>query len=189
MPTLGPAILAGPIATSEIAIPFSSAAVAAALSVSVLGGFGLACVLSVSVGLQLSVGNWWLPVLQAHGHIQLVAWLGLFIIGVSLYFVPRLAGAPLRHPGLVPWVVGAVTLGVVMRGSAQVGLALWPASFASRTGLAMSGWLELVGIAGYLFLLISSVRAAEGRVALASVRVYFGTAFVGWAAYGLLNAS
>src|SRR5579883_1090999 len=68
----------------------------AALLLGAGGGFLLACILTVSSMLNLSLGSWWLALAQAHGNLQLFGWAGLFVIGVSLHFLPRLRGAALR---------------------------------------------------------------------------------------------
>ncbi len=35
--------------------------------------------------------------IQAHGHAQLFGWVGTFILGVSLYVLPKFCGRPLRR--------------------------------------------------------------------------------------------
>jgi len=39
--------------------------------------------------------------IQVHGHVQLLGWTGLFIISISLHFIPRLIGAPIGPLRLV----------------------------------------------------------------------------------------
>ncbi len=42
------------------------------------GGFLLATVLTVTRALSVPLGAWWEAVAQAHGHLQLYGWAGLF---------------------------------------------------------------------------------------------------------------
>jgi hypothetical protein len=37
--------------------------------------------------------------IQAHGHAQLFGWVGSFILGISLYALPKFRGAALRGAG------------------------------------------------------------------------------------------
>ena len=84
--------------------PFPLEFVYAALFLGLTVGFGYAIVLALRFSAGQPIGAWWLPLLQAHGHGQLWGWAGLFIMGVSLYFGPRLVGVPLKAPFLAPWI-------------------------------------------------------------------------------------
>jgi uncharacterized protein involved in response to NO len=67
----------------------------AALLLGAGGGFVLACVLTVTSMLGIALGSWWIALAQTHGDLQLFGWAGLFVVGVSLHFLPRLRGTPL----------------------------------------------------------------------------------------------
>ncbi len=50
--------------------------------------------------------------IQAHGQAQVFGWVGTFILGISLYVLPKFLGHPLRRFGLA-WALWALwTLGV-----------------------------------------------------------------------------
>src|SRR5579864_7913077 len=70
--------------------PFAVVAptVVAALWMGAAGGFVLASALSVTLAMRVPLGLWWLALAQAHGHIQLYGWAGLFVLGIALHFVP-----------------------------------------------------------------------------------------------------
>lgn len=53
--------------------------------------------------------------LQAHGHAQLFGWVGSFILGISLYILPKFRGRPLRTFSLVWLIWGLWTVGVALR--------------------------------------------------------------------------
>src|SRR5450759_5165013 len=106
----------------------------AALLIGTCGGFALATVLTLTPILGFVTGPWWLAVAQAHGHLQLYGWAGLFVIGVALHFVPRLRGNPLALPRLVPWLLRALVVGLLLRALCQPLATLSNAS-AWRVGL------------------------------------------------------
>ncbi len=60
----------------------------AALFVALTFGFGYAAVLVEARGHQIPLGAWWIPLVQAHGHAQLFGWMGLFVLGMGLFFCP-----------------------------------------------------------------------------------------------------
>lgn len=127
-----------------------------ALLLGVCAGFALASVLSVTLGFRLPLGVWWVAMAQAHGRIQVFGWVGLFALGVAFHFLPRLRGAPLRWPRLIPWLLGAQTSGLLLRGVAQPLLALAPDSLLWRSALIASGVLEVVGLGLAVTLLIGT---------------------------------
>ncbi|HZR40874.1 MAG TPA: hypothetical protein VFB12_12190, partial [Ktedonobacteraceae bacterium] len=76
------------------------------------GGFVLATILVLTSALSLPLGPWWEALAQAHGQLQLYGWAGLFVLGVAFHFLPRLRGAPLAVPQLVPWVLSSLVAGL-----------------------------------------------------------------------------
>lgn len=123
-----------------------------ALLIGTCGGFVLATVLTLTAMLGVVTGPWWLAVAQAHGHLQLYGWAGLFVAGVSLHFLPRLRGNPLALPQLVPWIVGALVLGLLLRTLSQP-LATLSSAILWRAGLIASGVLETAALLGMVSLL------------------------------------
>jgi len=88
--------------------PFSRVALVlkTALLMGAGGGFLLATILTVAYAISVPLGAWWDALVQAHGHLQLYGWAGLFVLGIALHFLPRLRGTPLavgrshHEPGL-----------------------------------------------------------------------------------------
>jgi len=74
-------------------------------------GIGLLAVLGRAGGPDL--GRYWLPLIQAHGQVQLLGWVGLFVVGVAYHVVPRFRGvAPVsRRVALATY---ALLLGAVL---------------------------------------------------------------------------
>ncbi|HBY97481.1 MAG TPA: hypothetical protein DEP84_26665, partial [Chloroflexi bacterium] len=97
----------------------------ASLILALTAGFGLGAFMVGSLAGWWPAGGGWLALVQAHGHVQLFGWAGLFILGVGLYFLPRLRGVPLAQPERVPWVAAALIAGISLRALAQLALVLW----------------------------------------------------------------
>lgn len=117
------------------------------------GGFVLATVLTLTHAFPVPLGAWWEAVAQAHGHLQLYGWAGLFVLGVALHFLPRLRGAPLVGARLVPWLLGILIVSLILRTISQPLLSTTLGSLW-RVGLVSSGGLEMVVFVTILSLLI-----------------------------------
>lgn len=143
--------------TRRIHEPFIYAALAFALT----AGFGYAAVIVGGLGLGMIPGAWWGAVVQAHGHAQLFGWLGLFVLGMGLYFLPKLRGANLINTARLPFALGLLALGITLRALMQPLLGftspidnlylLW------RIGWGSSAVLELAG----MLVILSVLRATE----------------------------
>ncbi|MBI4446122.1 MAG: NnrS family protein [Acidobacteria bacterium] len=75
--------------------------------------------------------------IQAHGQAQLFGWVGTFILGISLYVLPKFLGRPMIKFGLAWTVWGLWTAGIAWRWWSGVNAQHW------RIGLAASAILEL----------------------------------------------
>lgn len=107
--------------------PFAPVYLHAALVSALLAGFPLAAYLATHLGFGLSLSAALPAIIQAHGQVQIFGWLGLFIMGVSLHFLPRLSGVPLaRHRRLLAVPGWLVASAVALRTVAQPALALAP---------------------------------------------------------------
>ncbi len=114
-------------------------------------GFVLASILTLALALRINLGAWWIATAQAHGHIQLYGWAGLFVVGVALHFLPRLRGTPLAIPRLIPWILATLVAGLLLRVFSQplflvTGSRLWAIS------LIISGVLECAALVTVVFL-------------------------------------
>lgn len=171
--------------------PFSRVAplVKSALLIGACGGFVLATVLTLSVAFGVPPGMWWAGVVQAHGHLQLYGWAGLFVLGVLLYFFPRLCGAPLAGIRFVPWLLGFDVVGLILRAVSQPLLTLLPMG-VWRIALVGSGLCEVVAIIGILFLVGLTARRGphpKTRPAYWSVMPFFIGAFCALGIASIIN--
>jgi uncharacterized protein involved in response to NO len=136
-------------------LPYVWAAIAAAT----IAGFGFGTAAFAMVALGWGAGPWWPALVQAHGHLQLFGWGGLMVLGVGFFFLPRLRGAPLAHPALLPWVLGLMGAGLAVRAVAQPASGIAPGGLVGAA-LAVSGMLELAGVT--LAVVVLAATAREG---------------------------
>lgn len=120
-------------------------------------GFVLATVLTLALALHVSLGPWWLATAQAHGHVQLYGWAGLFVLGVALHFLPRLRGTPLAMPRLIPWLLAILVSGLLLRAFSQP-LFMVTGSHVFAIILVASGVLECTALVTVVFQLGMTAR-------------------------------
>ncbi len=116
-------------------------------------GFALATILTLTQVTHISPGPWWIATAQAHGHIQLYGWAGLFIVGVALHFLPRLRGTPLAVPRLVPWILAALVIGLLLRALSQplyliTGAGTWSLLLIASGVLECAALVAIVSLLG-----------------------------------------
>ena len=164
-----------------------------ALGTAIFAGFAIGAHSSFVIGFGFPLGEGFYSFIQTHGHVQLVGWAGLFIIGISLHIIPRLASVPITHSQWVPRILWLMAAGLLLR---SIGHSVLPylagGDFFVPVNwlVAGSGLLEWCGIVVYVALLIKTVRGvggASGQPALLSVRPYFGMMLAGWILYASLN--
>lgn len=161
----------------------------AALLLGACGGFLLACILTVSSMLNISLGSWWLALAQAHGDLQLFGWAGLFVVGVSLHFLPRLRGAPLIVTWPIGWLIALQVCALALRAIAQPLLALTD-GMLWHVALISSGALEFCALSGIVLLLgLTFVRgpALNKRPAFLATFPFIACAYLSLALAALVN--
>ncbi len=168
--------------------PFVFAAIAVALTT----GFGYAAILVAAWAFHFTLGAWWMAMVQAHGHAQLFGWVGVFIIGVGLFFLPRLRGTMLARIELAPWSLAALVTGIALRTLSQPFIPLGsPFDALGRFGTMVSGIIELIGIALFIAMIVASFRRgrpAIGDAPIVHVRPYLALALTSLVGAALLNA-
>ena len=172
-----------------------------ALLVALGPGFLAGTALLAAVPLGVPVGPWWPAVAQVHGFAQLAGFAGLMVLGVALHFLPRLRGAPLAAPALVPWVLGLYGGALLLRVLGQtLGPLLPPAAppvaplrllFALSGPLALAGALAGLALLGRTAQLGPPLRTRAGFRQVAPFLAAGGAAFLfyhGLNALGTLRA-
>jgi uncharacterized protein involved in response to NO len=164
-----------------------------ALGTAIFAGFAIGGHLAFVIGFGFPLKASFPSMVQAHGHAQLIGWAGLFVIGTSLHFIPRLSSVPLPHQrwiGVILWLVG---IGLLLRVFGQPALPYFhggPGLGLLRWMMAASGALEEAGILLYVLLLITTLRGTgdmSTQPAFGAVRPYFGMMTAGWVLYASVN--
>lgn len=127
-----------PVARPDRSFPWY---IGAALAVAVSSGFALAILLPLAVVLDWDWGVRWRALVQAHGHLQVGGWVGLFVVGMLFRLLPRFAGRPLRFAWVTWPALAMLLLGTLGRGVAQP----WLDLPGMRALLVVSVVAELVG--------------------------------------------
>jgi uncharacterized protein involved in response to NO len=175
--------------TEGIWVPFFWAAVGLALVV----GFGLGGALFALPVVGATVGGWWVAAARVHGHVQLIGWAGLMVLGVGLHFLPRLRGRALARSEHARSILDLLVAALVLRALTEPVLAASASGTAApvlQIGLVLSGVLELVGISLAIVLLALTVRGdppAQSRSGLLQVLPILGIAFGGFWLSGVAN--
>lgn len=136
----------------------------AALTIALTAGFGFGALMVGALALGIIPGSWWGAVVQAHGHAQLFGWVGLFVLGMGLYFLPRLCGVRLQRTARLPYAFALLASGLGLRVIAQPVL-----GFNPPDGAVFPFWQILWGISALLelagMLVIDSILRATLRTA------------------------
>ena len=129
---------------------------------------------------------------QVHGHLQLLGWTGLFIIGISTYKLPRLMSSrPLKRwvsNGICVTVVG----GLLLKSGFHLLLFYDSHQEALCFGVFVGSLLESSGILLYFFSMFRSAISFSpkpGAVSAAAIRPFLLVGLFGWAVYAVLNVA
>jgi len=71
--------------------------------------------IAMQIGFNLSLPRALDVWIQTHGHLQLAGWVGLFIIGVSLHFIPRLTSVPIEKQSTLKTILFLTVSGLLIR--------------------------------------------------------------------------
>jgi hypothetical protein len=86
-----------------------------ALGLALLPGLAVGLVLVVGAGLGLPLIAAWPQLAQAHGQVQALGFVPLFVVAVGLQLFPRFFGTPPLHTERVPWGAAALALALLAR--------------------------------------------------------------------------
>jgi len=132
-------------------------AVAASIAIAALGGFPLGILAALGGARDVGLGARWTPLIQAHGHLQLVGFLGLFIVGIAYHVLPRFKNVELRVPRLALLSIGLLAAGSVLRALSQP----WADGDSMAALLVVSGAVELAGSAAFFTVLAATLATAR----------------------------
>jgi hypothetical protein len=136
------------------------------LTIAVGAGFLLGTLVSFSIVLDWGWGRRYTPLIQAHGQVQLLGWLGLFIMGMAYRLLPRFSGRPLAFP-IVVWASWATLLASVI---VRLAAAALEAGAWQRFALVGSGALGLAAAVAFALVIITTAAHPGSR---AGATAYF----------------
>jgi NnrS protein len=117
--------------------------------------------------------------IQAHGQAQLFGWVGSFILGISIYVLPKFRGGPLKRfkLGWTIWVLW--TLGAACRWWVGVSAQAW------RAGMIGAALMELAAYFLFLYVLFFSSARKKPRPSGLPMDLGSWLGIAGFAALGL----
>jgi hypothetical protein len=134
-------------------------AIFTSLALALAGGLPLAVLVALGGGRDVGLGVRWVPLIQAHGHLQLVGFVGIFIVGLAYHVLPRFKNTALRLPGLAIASIGLLAGGVVLRTVTQP----WADSDRVGTLFAASAVIELAGALAFFAVVVSTLRSTPRK--------------------------
>ncbi len=164
------------------------------LGLAIFAGFALGAHVISVIAFDFPLGKAFYSYVQTHGFIQLIGWTGLLIIGVSLYVIPRMAGAPIASRKLPAFVLALLAAGLLLRFTSHAVLPyVTPGAFYDLTAalVVLSGLLVCAACLLYSSILVSTMKRVaniDKRPALKSVRPFFVLMLSGWVIYPAVNA-
>lgn len=133
----------------------------AALGIALSAGFGYGATLLLARAFELPLGAWYGALTQAHGHAQLFGWVGLFVMGVGMFFLPRLRGMTLQGVSRAPFAWGLLVCGIALRSIVQPYAAFAGMNGFLRALFLLSAILEMAGMLVVVSMLAQTLRARK----------------------------
>ena len=165
-----------------------------AIGIAVLGGFMLGGHIAMQIGFDMGLPRALDVWIQIHGHLQLVGWVGLFIMGVSLHFLPRMASVPIQKRSTLKLILYLTSFGLLLR----VNFEFWKVyvedenfakifEYVSKFGNAV----EFAGIIFYVIVLLKTFTKAPDfkKRGFEIVKPFFILFLLGWFIYSLVQVS
>jgi len=134
-------------------------AIFTSLALALAGGLPLAVLVALGGGRDIGLGVRWAPLVQAHGHLQLVGFAGVFIVGLAYHVLPRFKNTELRLPGLAIASIGLLAGGVVLRTATQP----WSDSGLVGALFVASAVIELTGALAFFAVVVSTLRSTPRK--------------------------
>ncbi|MFN7181791.1 MAG: hypothetical protein ACK4NF_03815 [Planctomycetota bacterium] len=122
--------------------------------------------------------------IQTHAHLQLVGWLGLFTIGLSLFFLSQLAGGIKNNTKIFNLIFYFISSGLLLSASCEFSSAYLENIFILKIAQIIGFILEMNGILIYISAILTFLLQDERKnVLLLSIKNYIYLAACGWFVY------
>lgn len=113
------------------------------------------------IAFKFNFNSIYYALIQAHGHAQIYGWVGLCIMGFSLYVIPRVKNTELRHRGLTNIFYGLAVFGILLRTIVQ------PLPYSSsRFLLPVSAICETIAILLFSFIIYRTILASKEKAGI-----------------------
>ncbi len=122
----------------------------ASISIAILGGFLLGAHIVFPIGFNFKLPNYLDIWIQTHAHLQLVGWFGLFIIGMSLYFLPKLGGIREYSRETINLIFYLVFIGLLLASSSEFSIPYLKNIHILKISCYIGVILETIGILIYI---------------------------------------
>ena len=164
------------------------------LGIAILGGFMLGAHIAMQIGFNMSLPKALDVWIQVHGHLQLIGWVGLFIMGVSLHFLPRMASVPIEKKSTLRFILYLTVVGLLIRTNFE----FWrpyvedeKISDIFKNLADFGNIVEFAGIILYVMLLIKTFLKAPDfkRKGFEIVKPFFMLFILGWIVYSIVQVS
>jgi len=129
---------------------FLKAAILVILSV----GCALGAFMIFGIGSSKSFELGWENIVQMHGHAQIFGWIGLFIMGIAYFVMPKFKNTGLFRHGLAEASFWMMLIGLILRSIAQPNAV----NFLNSALLVSSAFLELAAACIFAFVLWNVIR-------------------------------
>ncbi|KAA3657225.1 MAG: hypothetical protein DWQ10_13740, partial [Calditrichaeota bacterium] len=168
--------------------PFEIRFIWVGLFFTVFGGLSVGTIAAISSAFHLPMLSYYVTMYQSHGFLQLVAWTGGFILPISLHFIPRFAGVPLKYKKAPSVVFTFFAVSLLFR---YVGKLFVPlASTMSEWISLISGVFFFAGISYYIYSILRIMLEAKKKIkrpAFPPVAPFFLMVLAGWGGYAALD--
>jgi hypothetical protein len=133
--------------------------VGAAIVLTLLAGLPMGILAALGGPRDIGLGTRWTPLVQAHGHLQLMGWVGLFLAGIAFFVLPRFKQTDLRYPYLARPAIGLLAAGLAVRTISQpYSDHDWVAGL-----MVASAAVEVAGIACFVAVVTSTLLASRRK--------------------------
>ncbi|NQV36790.1 MAG: hypothetical protein HQ509_02155 [Candidatus Marinimicrobia bacterium] len=155
-------------------------------------GFSMGAHIVSIDGFFFPQGKSYFAIIQTHGYIQFMGWIGLFIMGVSLYFFPRISHIPIEAKK-TNWILGLISVGLTGRYLAHNTTPY----ISAPTVFSVLNWIIFlstvtvwIGVLFYVGSFGKAVLKARGTSALEKLNPIKGFMFMtllGWVVYNTVQ--
>ncbi|MBT3478313.1 MAG: hypothetical protein HOA15_03665 [Candidatus Marinimicrobia bacterium] len=171
---------------------FPSKYIHSAILIAFWAGINMGAHVAFTVGFDFPLGKGFHAYIQTHGYLQLMGWIGLFVMGVSIHFLSRLAHFENINKLHISAILVSMVSGLFLRFITHSFLPFINEPFwyyFLGWGTIFSGILVLSGIILYLVFLYNIIQNIKPSFITPNrdIRIFLMMNIFGWLIYGVGN--